>query len=50
MSFWHLETVQHCLSAVKRKWSFTHSVLVTLNVNDDDDDDDDEDDDDDDHV
>jgi len=27
--------VQHCLSAVKRVWTFTACVLVTLNVNDD---------------
>jgi len=30
-------TVQHCLSAVKRVWSFTECILVTLNGNDDDD-------------
>jgi len=28
-----LETVQHCLSAVMRMWSFTDCVLVTLNDN-----------------
>jgi len=36
MSFWQLETVQHCLSAVKRVLTFTDCILVTLNVNDDD--------------
>jgi len=29
---WQLETVQHCLSAVMRVWSFMDCVLVTLNV------------------
>jgi len=32
-----LETVKHCLNAVKRVWFFTDRILVTLNVNDDDD-------------
>jgi len=30
MSFWQLGTVQHCLSVVKRVWSFMDCVLVTL--------------------
>jgi len=29
-------TVQHCLNAVERVWSFTDYVLVTLNDDDDD--------------
>jgi len=33
MSFSQLGSVQHCLSAVKRAWSVTDGVLVTLNVN-----------------
>jgi len=33
---WQLETIQHCLSAVMRVWSFMDFILVTLNVNDDD--------------
>jgi len=33
---WQLGTVQQCLSAVKRVWSFADYVLVTLNVNDND--------------
>jgi len=35
MSFCHLGTVQHCLSAVKRVGKFTDWVLATINVNDD---------------
>jgi len=31
-----LRAVKHCLSAVKRVWSFTDGVLATLKVNDDD--------------
>jgi len=37
MSFWKLGTVQYCLSAVKRVWSFVDCDLKTLNVKDDDD-------------
>jgi len=39
ISFWQLETVQHCLSAAERVLFLTDYILVTLNVNDDDDDD-----------
>jgi len=35
MSFCHLGTVQHCLSVVKRVWSFTDCILVTMNNDDD---------------
>jgi len=34
----HLGIVQHCLNEVTRVWSFTYSILVTLNVNDEDND------------
>jgi len=34
---WHLGTVDHCLSAVNRVWSFVDCILVTLNDDDDDD-------------
>jgi len=37
MPFRQLWTVQHCLSAVTRVWSFADYILVTLSVNDDDD-------------
>jgi len=29
---WHLESVQHCLSAVMREWSFMDCVFMTFNV------------------
>jgi len=35
MSFWQLGTVQHCLSAQKKVWSFSDSVLVILNIHED---------------
>jgi len=38
MSFCQLGSFQLCLSAVKRVWSFTDYILVTLNVNEEDDD------------
>jgi len=31
MSFWQLETVQHCRCAIRRVWSFADFVLVMLN-------------------
>jgi len=34
MKFSQLGTVQHCLSAVKRVWSFTDCIFMMLNVND----------------
>jgi len=35
MSFWQLETVQYCLSALVSVWTFTNCIHVTLKVNED---------------